>query len=124
MKTNGDMENYSCCNISVGILLFGKSFFSNIAKCATFCAMACVGFSWILPLTNRGEVREKYNLVGNGCTDCLCTFCCGPCDIIQQDKEVEYRERQGKPLLDQPGKVDSMNYRVEEEQPRPHFHHG
>lgn len=27
-----------------------------------------------------------------GCTDCLCACCCGPCDLVQQDKEAEFRE--------------------------------
>jgi len=86
--------------------------------------MACVGLSWILPLTNRGDVREKYNLAGNNCEDCLCTCFCGLCDIIQQEKEVEYREGRDKPLLDQPSKVDLMNYRAEWTQQQPHSHHG
>lgn len=55
---------------------------------------------------NRGDVRATYNLTGNGCKDCLCACCCAPCDLIQQDKEVEHREELGRPLLDQPGKVE------------------
>ena len=124
MKTNGDMEKYSCCNTSVGLPIFGRKFVNNTAQCAAFCGMACVGLSWILPLTNRGDVREKYDLAGNDCKDCLCTCFCGLCDISQQDKEVEYRERQNKSLLDQPGKVDSMNYRAEWTQPQPHSYYG
>ncbi|KAF2621944.1 hypothetical protein BU25DRAFT_378627 [Macroventuria anomochaeta] len=94
MRTNGDMSKYSCCNTS----------------CATFTGMACVGLSWILPLINRGDMRAKYNLTGNGCKDCLCACCCAPCDLMQQDKEVQHREEQGKPLLNQPGRADSMKY--------------
>ncbi|KAH6621734.1 PLAC8 family-domain-containing protein [Boeremia exigua] len=94
MKANGNMNTYSCCNTS----------------CAAFAGMGIVGLSWILPLLNRGEVRAEYGLNGNGCKDCLCACCCAPCDLLQQEKEVEHREAQRRPLLDQPGKVDAMNY--------------
>lgn len=83
--------------------------------------MAFVGLSWILPLLNRGEVRADYGLTGNGCKDCLCACCCAPCDLLQQEKEVAYRQ-QGKPLLDQPGKVDAMNYEPQWEQQHTHGH--
>lgn len=43
---------------------------------------------------------------------------------MQQDKEVEHREEQGKPLLDQPGKVGSMDYAPQWQQQQPHFYHG
>jgi hypothetical protein len=29
-----------------------------------------------------------------GCTDCLCACFCTPCDLIQQDKEAEFRENE------------------------------
>jgi hypothetical protein len=41
---------------------------------------------------------------------------------MQQDKEAEYREKQGKPLLDQPGKADPMNYAPQWQQQQPQFH--
>lgn len=72
--------------------------------------MGFVGLSWILPLLNRGEVREEYNLTGNGCQDVLCACCCQPCDLLQQEKETQYREAQRGPLLDQPRKMDGMSY--------------
>lgn len=93
--------------------------------------MACVGLSWILPLLNRGDMRTRYNLTGNGCKDCLCACCCSPCDLMQQDKEAGHREKQGKPLLGQPGKADTMNYVPQWQQQQPHWeqqpshsHHG
>ena len=95
---------------------------ANVTQCAAFTGLTCVGFSWILPLMNRGDMRAKYNLTGNGCKDCLCACCCGPCDLMQQDKEAEHREEQGKPLLNQPGKADTMNYAPQWQQQQPHFH--
>ena len=72
-------------------------------------------------MINRGDVRAKYHLNGNGCTDCLCACCCQPCDMVQQDKEITYREEQ-RLLGQQPGKVEGMHYSAQQQQPQ--FHHG
>lgn len=42
----------------------------------------------------RSEIRRKYNLTGNSCTDCLCACCCAPCDLTQQEKESAFRENE------------------------------
>jgi PLAC8 family len=80
-------------------------------------------------MMQRGEIRKKYGLTGNGkipdntdlnqlltlslkgCTDCLCSCCCAPCDLAQQDKEVEYREGQRVGMVYvQPNKVENPMY--------------
>ncbi|KAF2250060.1 PLAC8-domain-containing protein [Trematosphaeria pertusa] len=114
-KNNGNMSGHSCCN----------------GSCAAFCGLMCLGVPFILPWINRGDMRAKYHLKGNGCTDCLCACCCTPCDMVQQEKEVIYRENQ--PLMQQPGK-EHMNYAQQQyapqqqqyapQQQQPHFHHG
>lgn len=40
----------------------------------------------------RANIREKYNLQGSCLVDIATACCCGCCDLIQQDKEVEHRE--------------------------------
>jgi hypothetical protein len=64
-------------------------------------------------MINRGDMRAKYGLKGSGCGDCMRAFCCGPCDLSQQDKEAEFREAQRKPLLNgqQPGAQAGMQYK-------------
>jgi len=42
---------------------------------------------------NRGRIRKKYHIEGNPCTDCLASFCCTCCDLIQQDKQVKGKEQ-------------------------------
>lgn len=104
-KNNGNMAGYSSFNSS----------------CLAFCGLGCLGVSFILPMINRGDVRAKYHLNGNACTDCLCACCCQPCDMVQQEKEIIYREEQ-RLLTQQPGKVEPMQYPVQQQQPQ--FHHG
>ena len=72
----------------------------------------CIGWQWIWQAMNRSEMRARYNLEGNLCTDLLCACCCNCCDLIQQDKEAEYREqeRAGLIVAGQPGKPEQMNY--------------
>lgn len=66
-------------------------------------------------------MRAKYHLKGNGCTDCLCSCCCQPCDLTQQYKETVYREQKQPLLNQQPGYVKGMEYQAQQQ---PHFHHG
>ncbi|PSN71964.1 PLAC8-domain-containing protein [Corynespora cassiicola Philippines] len=101
---NGTLEGYSCCN----------------GSCMAFCGLGLFGFSWVLSMIKRGDIRAKHHIKGNACGDCLCACCCAPCDLTQQDKEVQYRENQAL-LGQQPGKVDGMNYSPQQSQPA--FHH-
>lgn len=43
-----------------------------------------------------------------GCTDCLCACCCGPCDLVQQEKEIVNREASNVINL-QPNKLEAEN---------------
>lgn len=66
---------------------------------------------WIIQMMQRGEIRKRYGLSGNGCTDCLMACCCGPCDLVQQDKEIEAREAQKVNYVNvQPEKNGAMQY--------------
>jgi len=87
--------------------LKGWSFFNG--NCVGYYALTCCGMQWIMQMMQRGEIRERYGLTGNGCTDCLCACCCGPCDLVQQDKEIDQREK-AQLIQVQPTKADQMQY--------------
>ncbi|KAF1950552.1 PLAC8-domain-containing protein [Byssothecium circinans] len=107
-KNNGNMSGYSCCN----------------GSCMGFCGLAMLGVGFVLPWISRSDIRQKYSLTGNGCKDCMCACCCAPCDVIQQAKEVEYREESKHLLHTQPGKVDGMHYQQQNPQYNPHGGYG
>ena len=44
-------------------------------------------------LLKRGEIRERYNIQGSGCSDCCVSFWCSCCAVIQQDNEVKIRQQ-------------------------------
>ncbi|KAK4458380.1 PLAC8 family-domain-containing protein [Cladorrhinum samala] len=59
---------------------------------------ACGGWGFILNCLQRGEIRKKHNIEGNGCGDFCVSLCCPCCGTIQQYKELEQRrDAQGLP---------------------------
>jgi hypothetical protein len=45
-------------------------------------------------MIKRGEIRERYGIKGSGTSDCCNSYWCGPCALVQQDKEVALRSGQ------------------------------
>jgi Cys-rich protein (TIGR01571 family) len=44
-------------------------------------------------MMSRGDVRGRYHIAGNGCTDCMSACCCGPCELTQEHLEIEEEEK-------------------------------
>jgi len=51
-------------------------------------------------MSQRGSIRHKYGIDSNGCNDCLLSWCCGCCTLIQEDKEVRSQDERG-PMMQQ-----------------------
>ncbi|KAF2106822.1 PLAC8 family-domain-containing protein [Lophiotrema nucula] len=103
VKFDGNMSGYSCCN----------------GSCCGFTALGCLGLSFILPMIQRGDIRAKYHLNGNGCKDCLCACCCQPCDLVQQEKESKFHEDEKTRLVSQqPPKNGAMQYQQQPQYPQ------
>lgn len=56
------------------------------SKCGLFALVACItgGGQAILACLQRGKIRRRLNINGNGCTDCLAACCCMPCALTQE----------------------------------------
>ena len=37
----------------------------------------------------RRYIRQKLNLKGNGCLDCLVHYFCNPCALVQEEEELK-----------------------------------
>ncbi|KAK2604073.1 hypothetical protein N8I77_007032 [Diaporthe amygdali] len=85
LRKDGKMEGYEPINTS----------------CLLFCASGCFGLHWIPMSMQRADLRDKYHLRGNCATDIATACCCVLCDLVQQEKEAEYRE----PLMAQAGRA-------------------
>lgn len=61
------------------------------ASCLGFGFLHCCAINIFMNVLQRHELRTKYNLQGDFVTDCLTTWCCVCCNLIQTEKEAEYR---------------------------------
>jgi len=52
----------------------------------------CCGLGWVLQMSTRATLRTRYKIRGGGCTDCLAAFCCMPCELTQESRELEVEE--------------------------------
>lgn len=43
-------------------------------------------------MTTRANTRARYRIKGNGGGDCLAVFCCTPCELTQESREIELEE--------------------------------
>ncbi|KAK3627236.1 hypothetical protein LTR56_019336 [Elasticomyces elasticus] len=66
--------------------------------CNTACGILYLSFHvhlGCLPvLLRRQEIRKKFGIKGNPCTDCLASWCCLPCTIGQMNTELKDRAAQ------------------------------
>lgn len=46
------------------------------ADCGLMCLAGCCYLHWLPLMIKRSDVRKKFNIGGNGCTDCLVAACC------------------------------------------------
>ena len=82
--------------------------FAYEEQCCAYLAASGCAMAWLLNLLQRRDMRSRYNLEGSTCTDGMCACCCAPCDLVQQSKEIAYRESQK--ATGQPGRVEPMTY--------------
>ncbi|KAI0053149.1 PLAC8-domain-containing protein [Auriscalpium vulgare] len=62
--------------------------------CIAHCILNGVGgWAFILQMLVRRDVRDRYRIRGNGCTDCLAAYCCQCCELVQESRELEDEER-------------------------------
>ncbi|KAK1705626.1 hypothetical protein CaCOL14_007256 [Colletotrichum acutatum] len=76
LRKNGSLQGYEPINTS----------------CLMFWGSTCFGLHWIPLALQRANLREKHSLEGSCLVDLATACCCGCCDLIQQEKEAEFRE--------------------------------
>ncbi|KAF9511963.1 hypothetical protein BS47DRAFT_1346128 [Hydnum rufescens UP504] len=69
--SHGDSCTGDCC--SYGILLF-------------------LGCPCFLGMGGRKNIRHRYHIDGGCCSDFFCTWCCVPCSLTQESREVSLEE--------------------------------
>ncbi|KAK4126956.1 PLAC8-domain-containing protein [Parathielavia appendiculata] len=92
LRKNANLEGYEPINTS----------------CLLFCGSGCVLLHWIPMAMQRADLRTKHNLQGSCLVDIATACCCGCCQLVQNDKEAEYREQ----LLASQGGVQQQGYQA------------
>ncbi|KAK2739726.1 hypothetical protein FQN55_009316 [Onygenales sp. PD_40] len=93
-------------------------------NCLIFCGLNCFGLAWLFITKKRMEMREKYgisqthlenflkmepghikakhNVEESMVQDCLTSFWCPCCAVVQQEKEVVQRQANGQTPYQKP----------------------
>ncbi|KAF2663679.1 PLAC8-domain-containing protein [Microthyrium microscopicum] len=79
-------------------------------SCLMFVGSSCVGLHWLLGSLQRSEVRQKYNLEGSCITDIAASCCCALCSLVQQEKEVTFRQAEKSSGAVQYSSNNTMTY--------------
>ncbi|KAF8510657.1 PLAC8 family-domain-containing protein [Hysterangium stoloniferum] len=61
--------------------------------CLHACLTGCLGVGCLLQMSNRGNIRRRYRIEGGGCGDCMASWCCTPCELTQESRELELEEQ-------------------------------
>ncbi|KAF9783344.1 PLAC8-domain-containing protein [Thelephora terrestris] len=62
------------------------------SECLGYAVTRILGVSCLLQMGQRSSTRGRYNIAGDGFTDFLATWCCAPCDLVQESREIELEE--------------------------------
>ncbi|KAH8981350.1 PLAC8 family-domain-containing protein [Lactarius hatsudake] len=61
----------------------------------TCCIYGCLlptGYAWVLNIDTRTNIRGRYSIRGGYTNDSFTTWCCHPCSLTQERREIELEE--------------------------------
>ena len=56
-------------------------------------AVVMFGTDQATQIGTRSSVRTRYRIKGGGCGDCMASWCCMPCELTQESREMELEEQ-------------------------------
>ncbi|KAG8755061.1 hypothetical protein FRC14_004390 [Serendipita sp. 396] len=63
------------------------------SDCLLHCLLtSCLGAGWVLQIGSREKIRDRYKIEGGLMGDCCLSFCCNPCTLTQESRELEQEE--------------------------------
>jgi len=60
--------------------------------CCLYGGLMYCGIGWVLQMSTRATLRTRHRIRGDGCTDCLASACCIPCELTQESRELDVEE--------------------------------
>ncbi|KAH9036854.1 PLAC8-domain-containing protein [Lactarius pseudohatsudake] len=76
---------------SQGTPLPGGGTYVN-GDCAVYCCLAGPRLSWILGIGERTDIRARYSIRGSTFEDRFTSWCCTPCALVQEHREISLEE--------------------------------
>ncbi|KAL7410583.1 hypothetical protein BDY24DRAFT_344007, partial [Mrakia frigida] len=61
--------------------------------CAYGCLQVSFGLGWVLAFANRADIRNRYRIESTALNDLLTHWCCTPCALTQESREIELEEK-------------------------------
>lgn len=58
------------------------------SSCALMACATCLLLPWLPVWQQRNDVRRTFGIAGGGCIDCLTTYFCNCCAIVQHENEL------------------------------------
>ena len=91
LANGGETYDSHCC-IYGGFDITGYSWIMQV--CLGERTFHKMGIQQIVPLQirTREEVRERYGIRGDAIGDCFASWCCRPCTLTQECREIELEE--------------------------------
>ncbi|KAF8891484.1 PLAC8 family-domain-containing protein [Gymnopilus junonius] len=62
------------------------------SDCFVHGCLTYFGFGWVMQMSNRGNIRGRYNVKGGTCGDCCTALWCTPCELTQESRELDLEE--------------------------------
>ncbi|KAF8325763.1 PLAC8 family-domain-containing protein [Cantharellus anzutake] len=62
------------------------------SDCVVFAALLYCGCPCLVSMGTRKEIRTRYKIQGGGGSDFLCSWCCAPCSLVQESRELTLEE--------------------------------
>jgi len=63
------------------------------ADCMIYCCLTSLtGFGWVLQISPRAQIRRRYRIAGGNVGDIFVSWCCVPCALTQESREIELEE--------------------------------
>ena len=87
----GCFDNITLCCISCVFPWYqlGKNAEAVGESCFIYCLADICGFGICAGVAVRGKIREKKNIEGGICSDCMAHICCHLCALVQEAQEVQ-----------------------------------
>jgi len=75
------------------VYVFFPDFFRQCMSC---CALSLCSLQGIRQTISRSNMRRQYDIKSNDCNDCLISWFCDCCALVQKNKQVKAQDKENE----------------------------